>query len=124
MSLMNSYATEATATDIVSYGDIDAIAASIVIEFSSPDECEAIVTVRDGVEHRYCRVQRDVELTVTSPRGGWLGFRCRATPVYFVRNGVCVGQTAVLPRISSQREADGLTNRGLVEVVRDTIKFF
>lgn len=124
-SLMNQFAIEAAANnDTVEYSSIEAIMASITVAFES-DECEAVVATRDGVEHRYCRTRREVELIVASPHGGWMKMRCKATVVYFVRvaDGHCVGQTAILPRIVSHRQADALTGRGLVTVVRDTIKF-
>lgn len=124
MSIMNTFAMHAAAIDTTQYDSIETVMASMVIEFAE-DECEAVVTVRDGVEHRYCRVRREVELIVASPHGDWMKMRCKATVVYFVRvaDGRCIGQTAILPRIVNHRQANALTSRGLVKVVRDSIKF-
>jgi len=95
------------------------------ITFDSVDECEAIVSVRNGVEHRYLRNQQ-VWVEVTPDRNvknsSWSWFSAKCTLVYFVIDGVCVGQTAVLPAIVSQREADGLTQWGCVTPCRDNIK--
>ena len=98
---------------------------SCSITFDSDVECEAIVSIRNGVEHRYMRSQQ-VYVEVTPDRdvkgAGWTWFGAKCTLVYFVVNGVCVGQTAILPVIETQANADGLTQWGVVTPCRDQIK--
>jgi hypothetical protein len=95
------------------------------VEFSSVDECESITSTRNGVEHRYLRNQQ-VWVEVTPDRqtknSSWTWFSAKCTLVYFVQNGVCIGQTAILPAIVSQREADGLTQWGSVQPCNDNVK--
>ena len=96
-----------------------------IVTFDSIDECEAIVSVRNGVEHRYMRNQQSwVEVTPdrSMKDAGWSWFSAKCTLVYFVVDGVCVGQTAILPTIFNQAEADGLTQWGCVSPCNDNVK--
>lgn len=138
MSLMNMFAIEATAAnttnnpvptnpvlDTVLDTDtsLDAIMASIVIEFDSADECEAIVVEKNGVEYRYMRNQQKYVQVTVDPRrrGSWRWFSAECTLVYFVKNDNLIGQTAILPVIDSLSTARALTAR-CIEVCNDVVK--
>ena len=139
MSLMNMFAIEATAANTTNNPvptaietatamptatdtSLDAIMASIVIEFDSVDECESIVVEKDGVEYRFSRTQHQVEVT-PERNYGWARFSAKCTIVHFVKGGIFIGQTAILSEVRCTREAYNLVKWGVVEVCNDRVKF-
>lgn len=78
------------------------------IVFDDENECEPIVSVRDGFEIHYTRNQAKVRVVKRPFRGGWRSFEALCTIATFVRNGSVIGQTVVLPTIENQREADAV----------------
>jgi hypothetical protein len=85
------------------------------------NECEPVISKRDGFEIHYSRNQVNVEVIHRPYRGGWVSFKSLCTIVTFIRNGAVIGQTAILATIESQREADAVLFGQ--QPVTDEIKF-
>lgn len=151
MSIMNSFATEAAATDTVLNPvptaaietdnlntervlsllglttDVEPIATTdrkdfLEIVFDDENECESTTVEKDGVEYRFSRTQRNVEVT-PERNYGWARFSAKCTIVHFVKNGALIGQTAILTDVRCAREAYNLVKWGVVEVCNDRVKF-
>lgn len=148
MSIMNSYAIEVSTADTVLNPAVPTAAIETMnglntervlsllkladpetttrkdfldISFDDENECEPIVSVRDGFEIHYTRNQAKVQVVKRPFRGGWRSFETICTIATFVREGSVVGQTVVLPLIESQREADAVLFG--TEVCQDEIKY-